>query len=130
MARIETATPRSAAIYCRISLDKGGEGLGVERQEQLCRKLAKQRGWKIGEVYVDNDRSAYSRKPRPEYERMLDDIRAGRRDGVIAVDQDRLSRRLAELSQLIEILQAAAIPVTTADGELDSTTSDGILRLQ
>ena len=129
MAKKEATTPRAAAIYCRISLDKRGEGLGVERQETLCRKLAKQRGWKVGEVYVDNDASAYSRKPRPAYDRMLDDIRAGKCDGVIAVDQDRLSRRLSELAELIEILQQAAAPVATTDGELDSTTSGGILRL-
>lgn len=34
----------SAAIYCRISRDAGGQGLGVARQEELCRKLAAEKG--------------------------------------------------------------------------------------
>ena len=36
-----------AAIYCRISDDKDGEGLGVERQEEDGRKLCLQRGWTV-----------------------------------------------------------------------------------
>jgi DNA invertase Pin-like site-specific DNA recombinase len=30
---------RRAAIYCRISQDRGGAGLGVARQEEDCRAL-------------------------------------------------------------------------------------------
>ncbi len=81
-----------AAIYCRISLDAGGEGLGVKRQQELCEKLAGEKGWLVSEIYVDNDKSAYSGKPRPAYERMLADLEAGRRDAVICVDLDRLTR--------------------------------------
>ncbi|MDQ1621846.1 MAG: hypothetical protein QOH19_264, partial [Actinomycetota bacterium] len=32
--------PRTAFIYCRISNDKTGAGLGVQRQEEDCRELA------------------------------------------------------------------------------------------
>jgi DNA invertase Pin-like site-specific DNA recombinase len=129
-AMTKTGVPRSAAIYCRISLDKRGEGLGVERQEQLCRKLARARGWTVAEVYVDNDKSAYSGKPRPEYERMLVDIEAGLRDGVIAVDQDRIVRRLRDLVPLLELLHKLSVPLATTDGDLDTSTADGIMRAQ
>jgi site-specific DNA recombinase len=67
-------TPRSAAIYARISSDQVGEGLGVQRQTEDCRKLAADLGWQVGEEYVDNDFSAYSGKPRPAYLRMLADL--------------------------------------------------------
>lgn len=33
-----------AAIYCRLSQDRSGEGLGVERQEQMCRQFASRSG--------------------------------------------------------------------------------------
>ena len=69
----------AAAIYCRISSDRKPdgesdekpEGLGVQRQEALCRRLASERGWPVGEVYVDNDVSAFGGKKRPAYARML-----------------------------------------------------------
>lgn len=62
---------RSAAIYARISADVEGTGLGVARQLEDCRKLAADRGWPVGDEYVDNDVSAFSGKPRREYARML-----------------------------------------------------------
>ena len=79
-------TPKSAAIYARISLDLDGTGLGVARQLEDCRAFAAQHGWVIGDEYVDNDTSAYSGKKRPEYSRMLEDIAGGDRDAVIALD--------------------------------------------
>ncbi len=45
-----------AAVYVRISQDRDGEALGVERQETDCRALAKRRGWEVIEpIYRDND---------------------------------------------------------------------------
>jgi DNA invertase Pin-like site-specific DNA recombinase len=128
MARQQAGAVEAAAIYCRISLDRAGEGLGVKRQEQLCRELADARGWRVGEVYIDNDRSAYGRKPRPGYMRMLADIEAGARDAVICVDLDRLTRRPAELEEFIEIADRHKIALANVSGDTDLSTSDGRFR--
>jgi DNA invertase Pin-like site-specific DNA recombinase len=117
--------PKAAAIYCRISSDRSGEGLGVERQEQLCRKLAGERGWPVAEVYVDNDRSAYRGKARPAYTRMLGDIEAGVRDAVLCVDLDRLTRRPAELESFMEIADSLGIALANVSGDTDLSSSDG-----
>ena len=66
-----------AAIYARISSDREGEGLGVARQLEDCARKAAENGWHVGDRYVDDDVSAYSGRPRPEYRRLLAD--AGRR---------------------------------------------------
>jgi DNA invertase Pin-like site-specific DNA recombinase len=117
--------PKAAAIYCRISFDRSGEALGVERQEQLCRLLARERGWAVVEVYVDNDRSAYSGKPRPAYQRMLADIEVGLRDAVLCVDLDRLTRRPAELEAFMELADRQGIALANVSGDTDLSTSDG-----
>jgi site-specific DNA recombinase len=65
------------ALYCRISRDREGAGLGVERQEADCRALADRLGWEVAGICVDNDVSAYSGAPRPQYRAMLDAVRAG-----------------------------------------------------
>jgi site-specific DNA recombinase len=95
------SSPRRAAIYCRISHDKTGAGLGVERQEQDCRELAGRLGWSVTEVFCDNDLSAYSGKQRPRYQAMLEAIRAGRMDAVLAWHTDRLHRSPIELEEYI-----------------------------
>lgn len=67
-------TPRQAAIYARISKETEGVGACVQRQVDDCRKLAESLGWPVAEPpYIDNDLSAYTGKPRPEYARMLED---------------------------------------------------------
>ena len=99
----------SAAVYARISSDQTGEGLGVQRQLEDCRRLATERGWIIGEEYIDNDISAYRGKTRPEYARMLEDIEAGRRDAVIAYHQDRLTRRPMEWEQFVDLCYRAGV---------------------
>ena len=73
---------RRAAIYTRISQDREGAGLGVERQEADCRALADRLGWTIVAVHSDNDLSAYTGKPRPGYLALLADLRAGTADAV------------------------------------------------
>jgi site-specific DNA recombinase len=120
--------PQAAAIYCRISADKRGEGLGVARQEDLCRRLAGEKGWPVAEVYVDNDVSAYTRKPRPAYNRMIADLEAGRRDAVICVDQDRLTRRPVELEGFIDLAERLGVALANLPGEIDLSTADGRLR--
>ncbi len=117
-----------AAIYCRISLDAGGEGLGVKRQQELCEKLAGEKGWLVSEIYVDNDKSAYSGKPRPAYERMLADLEAGRRDAVICVDLDRLTRRPVELESFMDLADARGIALANVSGDCDLSSSDGRFR--
>jgi site-specific DNA recombinase len=113
------------AIYCRISDDRReGAGLGVGRQERECRELAERIGWTVGEVYVDNDVSAYSGKPRPAYRRMLSDLRQGLRYGIIVWHVDRLTRRAVELEELISALGDQPVHTVSA-GRYDLSTPTG-----
>src|SRR5213078_4676766 len=94
-----------AAIYCRISADREGRELGVERQEADCRALAERLGLHVVDVYIDNDLSAStrSRKDRPRYRQMLADARAGKVTTVIAYTSGRLTRRPREHEDLIDL---------------------------
>ncbi len=120
----------AAAVYCRISQDRDGTELGVDRQETLCRKVAQDRGWQVAEVYGDNDASAFSGRRRPRYEQMLTDVEGGFRDAILAVDQDRLVRRVGEVDRLIRLCEKTVTPIVLASGEIDTTTADGVLKAQ
>ncbi|MEV6340271.1 recombinase family protein [Nocardia vinacea] len=118
---------RSAAIYARISSDVSGEKLGVARQLEDCRKLAEDRGWQVGDEYVDNDISAYSGKPRPEYLRMLADLESGARDAVIVYNLDRLHRIPSELEDFISLCdQVGMHEVATVTADIDLGNDDGL----
>jgi len=116
----------NAAIYVRISNDRAGAGLGVARQERDCRALVRQRGWRVHDVYVDNDLSAYSGKPRPAYDRLLADVEAGLVDAIVAWHTDRLHRSPRELERFIDTLEPRNVTVETVTaGPLDLATASG-----
>lgn len=120
-----------AVVYCRISRDRAGESLGVQRQESECRELCDRSGWSVVEVLSDNDVSAYSGKRRPGYARLLELISAGAVDVVVAWNTDRLHRRLSELVTYTEVCAPKSVTThTVRTGPIDLSTPSGILVAQ
>jgi DNA invertase Pin-like site-specific DNA recombinase len=117
---------RRAGLYARISQDRGGDELGVKRQMHDCQELATNRGFEVVGEYVDNDLSASSGKTRPEYDRLLADVAAGRVNVVVAWHPDRLYRRALDLEAFIATVEAAGAGVATVRaGEVDLATPTG-----
>ncbi len=115
-----------AALYARQSLDKSGDALAVSRQVAECRELADRNGWTIEEVYQDNDKSATSGKPRPEWTRLLADLKAGRFDVLVCWHTDRLYRRLRDLVDLVELAEKRSLKIATVkSSDLDLSTPSG-----
>lgn len=115
-----------AAIYTRISSDRTGAGLGVDRQDADCNDLADRLGWEVVETFSDNDISAYSGKRRPGYDDLLSAIADGRVEAVIAWHPDRLHRRAAELEEFVAICEQHSTAVQTVRaGSVDLATASG-----
>lgn len=112
--------PRIAA-YARISEDTEGVALGVARQHQDNQKLAEMRGWDIADRYTDNNVSAFKRDVvRPEFQRLLADLRSGSLDGLIAYDLDRIARQPSDLEELIHIYEdRPGLLFATVQGDID-----------
>ena len=113
-----------AVIYVRQSLDKSGEGLGVARQEQECRRLCKYRKWSVAEVVTDNDRSA-SVGVRPGYRQLIKMIENGDVDVVVVLRVDRLLRKLVDLEELIELTERTGVKIATVEGDLQLDSASG-----
>lgn len=114
-----------AAIYLRQSKDREGNELAVDRQREDCVALCTAKGWTPTE-YMDNDCSA-SNGSRPNYQRLLTDIRAGRVDAVVVWDLDRLHRRPIELEEFISLADEKHLALATVTGECDLSTDNGRL---
>lgn len=115
-----------AAIYARISSDDG-TALGVARQIEDCEQEAHRRRWAISDRYVDNDVSASRGTPRPEYQRMLTDVRAGRIGAIVVWDVDRLTRTPRELEDVIDFADRHSLKLASVGGEIDISTEQGRL---
>lgn len=123
---------KRAAIYARISDARDGDTAGVDRQVEDCLQLCEQEGLDVVETFVDNNVSAY--RPggkRPAYDALVEAVRAGLVDVVVAWSSDRLYRRLVDLEALTAILKRADGVVTVRtvkSGDVDLSTADGVLK--
>ncbi len=96
----------SAAIYCRISHTNDDDQTGVDRQERICHEVAERLGLTVaeGNVFVDNNRSAWQRKrKRPGWDALLAEAREGRIRHVLTYHPDRLMRQPRDLEELLQI---------------------------
>lgn len=115
-----------AVIYLRISQDRTGAHLGVDRQREDCEALAERNGWHVVETYIDNDLSAYSGKKRPGYRKMLADLDEGTATVVVAWHTDRLHRSPTELEEYIDLSERRGVNTHTCQaGPIDLSTPSG-----
>jgi site-specific DNA recombinase len=124
--------PVRAAIYARISRDKEGLALGVERQVEDCEAQAQRLGWTFNpdarHVFWDNDISASSKskKRRPDFEALLAGVLSGEYDGVIYYSTSRFTRRPMEFERIIELVKETGVRLASCTaGIADLTTADG-----
>ncbi|MFJ3663116.1 recombinase family protein [Streptomyces sp. NPDC090119] len=127
MKNTQTGGARTrAVIYLRISQDRAGAHLGVDRQREDCEVLAERNGWDVVKTYIDNDISAYSGKKRPDYRRMLDDLDQGAATIVVAWHTDRLHRSPTELEEYIDLSERRGVNTHTCQaGPIDLSTPSG-----
>jgi DNA invertase Pin-like site-specific DNA recombinase len=91
---VETATPRTAGIYARVSADRRKQERSVDEQEVEARRVCADAGWSIAEVYREDPISAsrFSGKDRPEWARLLADMTTGRFDVLVLWESSRGDR--------------------------------------
>lgn len=107
-----------AVVYCRISEDREGTRVKVDRQERECRALARRLGMQVTKVFVDNDTSATNSRIRPAFE----DLLSSNPEAILTWHQDRLLRLTRDLERVISL----NVPVyTVTAGTLDLSTPAG-----
>jgi len=116
-----------AGIYARISSDRDGDQLGVTRQIEDCRREAERRGFVVEDVYVDDDISAWSGRQRPEFERMVDDLRTRRIGAVLVWHLDRLTRHPRELEAFMDLCEELHVELGCVTGDVDLSSHIGRL---
>ena len=110
-----------------MSLAAMGDTTKVDDQERICRELAERREWKIADVYCDNNRSAWQRnRKRPEWDRMLADIDAGRINAIVVYHGDRMIRQPFDLEVLINLAYGKGVKLASPTGDRDLSRSDDL----
>jgi site-specific DNA recombinase len=124
--RLPEGAPRRVVIYCRISDDREGKRWGVDRQEKVGRERADRNGWDVVAVLVENDLSAFSGKIRPKYQLLLDMLRSGQANAVIALSGKRLQRNWRDAFAFLDLAEERDIAVDTVKaGQYNLNTAEG-----
>lgn len=129
-------SPR-AVVYARVSDDKTGEANSVSQQEEVGRELIARRDWTLaahlghpapGGVFVDNSITGTGKKHRPAFYAMLDAVRRGEVDAIVARHQDRLARNPRERLALVEACRDHGVIIALVQGtDMDPRTASGRL---
>ncbi len=79
MSRKKQVYEKITALYCRISLDDGGdnESMSISNQKLMLRDFAEKHGMFQYEYYVDDGYTGRNFN-RPSFQRMIADIEAGK----------------------------------------------------
>lgn len=108
------------AIYARQSIEKK-DSVSIEAQIEKCKYYCENQDYKI---YKD---AGYSGKNinRPQFSKLLEDIKSGLITKVIAYRLDRISRSIADFSQLLILFDDNNVDFISATENFDTNTPMG-----
>ena len=117
------------AIYIRRSTDEDHQPFSLEAQQtKLHAYVISQPGWTLVAVYSDDASGATVE--RPGLRQALTDARADRFDVLLVYRVDRFTRRIRDLSYLVDELDRAHVAFRSATEPFDTATPAGRMMVQ
>jgi len=116
-------------LYTRISTDEENQPTSLHSQrERLEAFCSAQEGWRI--VAHEQDQATGAKLDRPGLQAALDRARSGEIDLLLVYRVDRLSRKVRQLAQLAEELDALHVVLRSATEPFDTGSAAGRMMLQ
>ena len=119
----------NTAVYVRLSVENSGkadDGISFENQKQICLDYIKGHpDLKLYDLYEDNGEKG-TNMDRPEFQRMMDDVKAGRVNCVVVKDLSRFSRDYIDAGNYLEkIFPFLGVRFISITDTYDSLSADG-----
>lgn len=119
-----------AAAYCRVSTDQELQDLSFESQCHYYRQLIEaDPDMELVGIYGDHGKSGTHIDGRPEFQRMIEDCRAGRIDLIYTKSVSRMARNLSDLLETLRELKALHVVVVFEKEGLDTRSAASELML-
>ena len=100
------------AAYCRVSTDSDEQATSYEAQiEHYTEFIQKNPEWVLAGIFADDGISGTNTKKREEFNRMIDECRAGNIDMIITKSISRFARNTLDCLKFIRELKDINIPV-------------------
>lgn len=119
-------TRKVAGIYMRVSTeDQAREGFSLPEQKERLIHLCKYKGYEIYDYYEDRGISAKTGNHRPDFERLLKDIKAKKVNVLVALKLDRVSRSVYDWEQIMKFLDENDAYIDCANDDINTTSANG-----
>ena len=116
---------KSAGIYIRVStFDQAREGFSLGEQEERLKEFCNFKRYNIYKVYQDAGISAKNDK-RPAYQEMIEDVKNGNINVIVALKLDRLTRSVYDIEKLMKFVNDYECDIDCMADESNTTTSNG-----
>ena len=129
LARNLENMPLRVALYIRVSTDEQAikrivPGSTARGPYATCRRT----GWTIAGIYVDAAKTARKRiYKRVEFLRMLEDVKEGKIERILAQDLTRWLRNVGDYYKVMEILEKNHCDWSCTQEQYDTSTAGGRL---
>ena len=118
------------AVYCRVSTDKEDQINSFESQKRYFAEIIGRRTeWELCGIYADEGVSGTSTAKRREFNRMMEDARAGRFDRIITKEVSRFARNTVDALTFTRELRGRGIGVEFVNDGINTLEPDAELRL-
>lgn len=115
-----------AGIYIRVSTeDQAREGFSLGEQEEKLKDLCKYKEYEVFKVYCDAGISAKDMEHRPKFQEMLEDIKKGKINYIVAYKLDRVTRSVRDLEELIGMLEKYNCYLVCDRDDVNTSTANG-----
>ena len=123
---MESEVKKIAGIYIRVSTeDQAREGFSLGEQEEKLRQLCKYKDFEIYKIYKDAGISAKNMKDRPAFQQMLEDMKSGKLNYIVAYKLDRVTRSVRDLEVLISTLEQYHCYLICDRDDVNTSTANG-----
>ena len=117
---------KAAGIYIRVSTeDQAREGFSLGEQEEKLKGLCEYKDYKIYKIYKDAGISAKNMSDRPAFQQMLEDMKAGKPNYIVAYKLDRVTRLVKDLEVLISTLEQYYCYLICDRDDVNTSTTNG-----
>ena len=115
-----------AAVYIRVSTeDQAREGFSLGEQKEKLLQLCAFKGYEVFKVYEDAGISAKDMEHRPAFQEMLQDMRNGKINYIVAYKLDRVTHSIRDLEELISQLEKYNCYLVCDRDDVNTSTANG-----
>lgn len=119
------------AIYTRVSTnEQAEEGYSIFEQKRLLEEWCNNKGYDVYRCYSDSGISGKNIKDRPELKELLKDAEEKKFDMLISWKINRISRKLADVLKIVEILEKNNITFKSYSEPFETDTPAGKMQFQ